>query len=913
MNYLPQIVCLFLFFCLPSSILGQNFYFLTLSDNNKVIEQGEIVRLTCTLDSLPEAKASYQLKILSPNQLKMLSPEIFTINHKNTQKRTFPIKFLIPSHDFSLSEIMIKAILVEKKSQQIITETVTHLTIRQKPAVELNFPKTEWGFTTSETTWQIPVRVVNKKNSIETVFLTWEDIPPNLFVGKTATSLYLKPLQDTTYYLVLDKSTKYKWQQKLRLNLRARTSTTSTSTNKHITVQPIYHEKKYQPKNKAANRKITLGSTYFYRGQQNHILNFTSHGKIKTASGTHHFNILTENNASSQQWQLYNTQYIYETSRQRLQVGNINKTFVVPLYGRGLHYTLYRDQQRYQLGWVNGEGNLIAPQNGLKTFTGNTFFMETNTQLSATEELSSHLIGRQRQHDISGMVGVSGKSEREEQLIEGQLTLSGLQAKDISSDPQINTGVEAEFFYKNRWKKWTFSSDNHYSSPYYAGLQSGYIFLREQIDWEFREQSKLQLVANWNKLAPLFSMRNYLRNAQQSNYKILLHQQWNKNWSFILSPFYWYDQRNYLDFSQPEQVFESKAWHLESSLRWSKKQQLFDISFNAGQYRFGKMESQQTLSQTFIAKILWSHQHWGLNINYQEGAYYLFEKLEVTQSSKPRRSFNIEPRLQYKWFKNKLQWQLLGQLRYNSVRELLTTSIQNHLHWQISPFSNTHLSLYYLNAGSFNTLYASVGFNHHFQYYQSDEKAFQLKARFYEDKNQNQQQDEDELILDGLYVEIDDLMFRPDATGKIAYKNLSVGEYVLQTRDMQHRFVPRMDTVLLTQDLDLLLPMTKMTVLEGRVEIKEQKFAATRLYLHDLVVVARNKNNVLFKTLIQHQGTFQMYLPQDSYTLYLEHRSHPHSLEVDDNYRRVTLPVKDGAKEVFKVQAKERKVRVKRF
>ncbi|TJZ60395.1 hypothetical protein FAZ15_10330 [Sphingobacterium olei] len=621
----------------------------------------------------------------------------------------------------------------------------------------------------------------------------------------------------------------------------------------------------------------------------------------------------------------------YERKNTTVTLGNLQESLDAPLYGRGVKVA-FRDSIKYDVleaGIVEKSNDLLGfygisnpgftaftrlvlgdQQSERKRYEGQAYY--DNNKMDSTESiLWTNTFDLLRQ-ELADKIQIRGF------LAGGVNRYWGELESGDGVQPSAAMGVKLN----GRSRRWTYSSDNFFSTAYYTGNRRGALQLSQRVN---RSIKKLNYGMGYfySRYEPEYLNSRF---ASYSNSTSRLDASLNMPISTFVSLSVQpnYNQENGSYFSQSGILdVSTHSWQLLSSANMRSKNFKHNMFLTM---ETGLISIRDYTQDEFVLRGNFSYNYGALGLfgSYQKGAFQAYEVLNSLLLDRPvgnRLSFGAS--YGGNILQKKLAWNanIMSNLSSdfgNSYNTNINTSyrvLKNTLLTGVFQYSYTKGVTGY----NYDFTNLCVGFRQNLKSQNLDRPAIKtgnLKVFCFYDNNSNNIFDEGDEAATGYGFMVREILFVTDRRGNASFKKMPYGEYTLFF-PLYSGYQAISKLLLMNRNsMEIEIPLQKVGTAKGRVSLEYDAnlSLSTNLELDIYKVVAKNQNDKTFEAHTDQKGEFQLSLPQGDYTFYLDNANFPENIFIEDNARSGKVEIgKTLILDVFQLNVKSKKIEVKRF
>lgn len=642
---------------------------------------------------------------------------------------------------------------------------------------------------------------------------------------------------------------------------------------------------------------------------------------------------------------LNDTYAYYKDTKWAVHVGSIYKNLDFNVSGKGLKGSYFLGAHKALHVYALDNNFTLASTNHRLRRSGHTLAAEYVDGIPDHEKTAIKLLYHKDEFEALHAYLVSAKqnilkTNKQTLRLEG-----GLSTERESLNGRNHQGFAAAVNYQIHLPNVQFNSYHYYSSPYYTGIRQGLTQADNSITFRLEGNQSIYFNSSYS----VNKARNFAKQwnafvSQVSHYRQQKYQMgyllnFRERWSMGFSPYYF--QQDMVSTHAAEITTEttgtSKSLRFKTQLNYAIERHSLMLSIDNG-YTFKNTKNKPSgpFSSTRI-QANYRSALLGVNVFYQHNPYYMSDALANGSTSDydvlslgPTMSFvafdqklSVNSSLMYSYYGyNKSQNYVLnmyGRLNLKADWALTAEIYMGINRWTSMTQYNPETGLNFENPTvNFNdaSLYTSrqvkIGVEKKIGSVQNT-KEKKLILTYFEDLNNNGVHDADEEVVPGILVKINGLAAISNKKGTVTFTAPVAQSYAPTISNMDGWNVSALapNEVFLTKDQQIAIPLVKTERLAGEISFTKELYLSDEISLSGLKVVAENEQGVFFRTSSNNIGKFNLYLPEDTYKVYIEDADQP--LKVLDNMKLVTI-VKGKSRSVhFESIDNRRKVEIMKF
>ncbi|WP_121667429.1 hypothetical protein [Mesonia aquimarina] len=667
--------------------------------------------------------------------------------------------------------------------------------------------------------------------------------------------------------------------------------------------------KNYDPSSITQDNIVSLSAR---KSRDNYQYYFYANNQIDLKQGSIQSNIDVNWWETSNALYIRNTWFQYTTNRFGVKAGNLFRSDIVNLIGRGVESYYHIDEQnRIEVGGMNKSYSLINTTDNKYGNAGWANFSHNGGWLGDGYE-ASVIYHDDPALDYKSYIGTGRTNviDRENLKVKAGASLSKTSLyTDESTSENGGAGELMVFAKKGRFR---LNSNNYYSSAYYSGLRQGALNLTERLSYNL-EKYNFWVLYNYLSFAPkqLSSQNINQQNFSTAQYNFGISRRF-ENLSVSLVPNYYKEKRTSLLFSgQEAQEFTMRAKRLTANLGYNHiiSQQSVSLNLEGGVYN---TDLQAGETPHFKVNLNYNWRFFNLNAYYQYNSFFLGEEFSKIRfaSSGAYEVYNILPSIEKDFFNEKLRIRTGVSFSKSSFTDEYL-QLNGRIDYQLPANFNVYFSTFLsdFSTSYYNTSTMQVGIIKRFSKIDVTEKRHNLKVYVYRNTNDSLKK----VPAVGQLLLINNKAFRTNEKGVVSYRRLPADHYDIKVFNTKDWYASDQEIDLI-DDAEVVINMDKTVTIKGKVSYKstELSYNVPR-ELGSLTVTLINAKGEHFKAKTDANGYFRVYVPEGDYTANIEMYNRASRVEVIGQGQKVkaTSGTLENINFIFRV--KDRKVERKKF
>jgi len=631
---------------------------------------------------------------------------------------------------------------------------------------------------------------------------------------------------------------------------------------------------------------------------------------------------------------MYDSYLDFQNKHVGLKVGSIYETLDYTLSGRGVKATIKMDQDRsisvYGLEnqYALFSNGMYPSQNGEKIIAANYSFdayPHQNGNLTLIHGTDERRNVNSTQLSLSSPIHLR---KQQSMSVEG-----GISREHIINSREGKNGISAGFNYSIQTRRYHFNTHNYFSSPYYTGIRRGVSRIDSRLTRVFNDRKRLSVRVSYQNNNPGFQDGErgfrFSNHSRQGIYELGYTTTLGKV-NMDIRPYYF------------NQFLENAMFSVVTAnpIRWTSGsiRSMFNLSYYKENHRFSlnsdygytfrnSANTPRVPFHSLRSNLNYHFRYFGLSSYFQYNPYYLSDLQSAAKDAKYL-SYSLGPNTQFQAFKSRLQMQASAMYNFYGYSRTDNYSVNAQASYRIKGNWNLTADIFYslmesrTNYGNvFDPVYSTHSFTNN-QIRLGIEKKFntqssssgkKLALRYFEDNNNNGIRDRDEPLVSGILVKLAKEVARTDARGEVSFRNLPVGNYLVQIVNDQGWSVPGGSTdLVVTRNQRQEIPLIRTKILKGKLQVIAREYQDSKPSLSGIRIDAVDEHGRNYKTLSDAEGNYALYLPVSNYQVYINTDGMP--FEIVNNNNQIEIGDDSQIYQLdFQYQDNRRKVDVKRF
>ncbi|WP_435223611.1 hypothetical protein [Niabella hirudinis] len=592
---------------------------------------------------------------------------------------------------------------------------------------------------------------------------------------------------------------------------------------------------------------------------------------------------------------LYDTYINYQSSKWGLRAGTIYELLDFNLNGRGIKARLQTGPGRsLNLYGIDNNYMLYNELRSLPQNQGATFAIAYQDQSSPVNNKTLILLRNSNtwSHVNTSLFSGSIALPVSEKIHFGaEAGYSQLHIKDARSRRGLAAGLK--FAYNgSRIRAYSY---HYYSTPYYGGLRRGLLQLDNSGSFDLGRSRTLsatiRLLNNNPRLLYYFG-NEYLSTINRSGNSIyeIGYSSRPGNWNLALRPYYF---AQHIRMQTENKTRRSGSVRGKINLGYVDAMHTVFLEADNG-YTF-QNAAHQPKTSFFSSRVNASYkgQVLGFSVFAQFNSYYLTDALALKLERPQYRFLSLGPTAAFTLFQQQVSVNAGASYNYSGYNHGSNYSINSNLRWQLkNNWALTADLLFGVNvqpmayniirgAGAgddpgdptpayrYSSRQLRFGIEKSFNT-KNHQQEGKLELFFYTDLNANGRRDAEEPAAAGVQVRIDGTMAITNRKGAVKFTGEKNKSYSVSILNNKNWSLLQGLEITLKKNSRMDVALVKTELLTGRLVYVADKYADAPPTPAGIRVKAVSKNGAVFMTLINEEGLFRLYLPENQYTLSVE-------------------------------------------
>lgn len=910
---------LFLVLILPFFCFGQHHVSLIAED---VVHVSETKLLSTSVQVVNNSKEEFrgEISALLPAGYSKIGDEKVRVSVAAGGKTYYPFKFLI-LNEAAGGESAIKFILKDSGTSIISTadQKIT-LPIQRMAELILTTPGILLKNIGDSLKMKVLVRNAgNQKERLKVVASFPNDNGEGKILTEMSISLTPGAEQEVVFTRVITKNL-YQLSN-FYINVAGLYSNGDLFGNGITLVQNGAGERNYVPIGNPLLSNIGLiGNQVSLSGQN--LFSDSQSWQLNGSAATQMANGILSVNVDAYQWReitnkplVSNTWINFENRKFGVTVGNISENLESFINGRGARIFTKREDERhgFEFAMVQKSFNLL----GDNLDYGYATYAKTLSRIG-NRELASSLTFEHSPQDRARTLLTSHSATllNDKKLIIRLTGGAGLSQDLLHQDvikPAMALGVNAS----GSIGKYSFTSNNFYSSAYYPGIRRGVMQFNERLSRYYKNKYAWIGFSHYS-FDPEYHQTFFLfqRDYSLQRYETGIAQSFRSSSNLTLTLAHDREKATYNLFGFGKTHLNSLR--LNESFNWHSKNyrnNIFITLDNGFSYDEGDVSAQLRLNAS------WTHPWFNFSVYWQKGSFLLAETINSGASGTGISRYSISPSFRHEFFRQKLMLEA-GLIYYDDSIFGNNGTYNLRAQYKLSSKNEFYIGTYQyrsssvLAKSSFQSLVAGVTQKLPAPHQHVQGKKSNLELFVYLDKNQNDVFDEGDVPAENYTTLVNRSIFVASKGGLVKYNKVPYGSYTIAV-PLQQGY--QTDPLTLKADqktTKLSIPLHRSGNVTGswKVIYDKHKSVDGLISLAGMAMNFQDDKGKIRVVRTDPTGSFSIYLPVGKYKLLPDQSQLPQNTIYGGMAVEVSVtPEGNTVVPVMLLNVKEKKVEIKRF
>ena len=614
---------------------------------------------------------------------------------------------------------------------------------------------------------------------------------------------------------------------------------------------------------------------------------------------------------------LRNTWLGYKNDKFGALAGTISKFADLNLIGRGgqAFYNL-SENNTIEAGILDKTYNLIDYANSSTGSSAWASYLHNGGWMLAKGYEANVIYDKDSYYGYNNYLGSARAAVLTKENLEVKVG-AGVSRTASDSGDETHNGAAAEAIVNGKAGKFYYSSNNFYSTGYYAGIKKGVTNLTERVSLSLN-QYNLWLTYSYLSATPkpLLS-QNYISDLKNSRYGLGASRRFS-NFTVSLNPYFYTEERTETFITSPQEYnMEAARVSLGTSYYNFVSRQSVDLTVEGGLFDSNAMTKQNEFH--FKANFNYRWRIFSLYSTYQYNNFSLGEVIanNLVNTGQPTETYynlSVSPAIDLKFFDDKLS--INANVNY-SENPIIDRVMQYNGRAEYN-FSKTlrAFAYYYYSEPIGDAIPISsfqVGLTKQFSSIKIDRSKSDLEVYvYYETSAKGALAAENSPAADQLII-IDGKAFRTNSQGIVKYRSVPEGDYNIRPMN-NNEWHAYSRNVTVKGDTKVAIGLNKTATIKGTLTyISTERSYQISKKTGGLSIIAIDDTGNVFHTRTDENGNFVLYVPKGNYTITLEKNGVSEYVEIENN-NQIIEAIPNEIKEIkFNLNIKEKRLETKKF
>ncbi|MEJ5054902.1 MSCRAMM family protein [Sphingobacterium sp. MYb382] len=621
----------------------------------------------------------------------------------------------------------------------------------------------------------------------------------------------------------------------------------------------------------------------------------------------------------------------FEQGQMQATLGNIQESDEISIYGRGAKVAYWNEDKtnKVSAGFIEKSNDLLgfynngslgfsafsrlmlgAQEDGRKAYDGQVVYSKDNSDSTRSFLFANTFDLLPKDYDknlkLTGFIGG------------GLYSSFANDVRTNATQPSGAFGLKAN----GRIDKWSYSSDNFFSTGYYTGNRRGVFQLMERISRNIGK-GNYSLGYSYFEYSPEF-VSKYFNTFKSTNSRV------DVSINIPVSSFFNWNMQPYWSKESGQFLLNNQVSNLTSrSLQFMSSVNLRSRSYKHNLYlttEAGLISVEDELKDKFVFRGNFSYGYKGLGLfgTYQRGAFQVYELINsIRLGREDEDRFTVGASYSGAFFRRKFVWSANSSASFAPISgNGYATNVNGSYRVATNTMVTSSLQYTYTKGPTgYDYSYSNfrIGVRQNLKGKNLDlptEKTGNMKVFCFYDNNNNNVFDAGDEIADSFNFTVRNVLFITNRKGHATFNKMPYGEYALffPMRNGYQGVTKRVE--INSSSLLVEVPLQKIAIVKGSITINFDPNLSMEvdLNLDGYKIMAEDDQGRSFEVKSSQTGDFEFNLPQGEYTFYVDVASIPANMFINFNQQKMSVEVsKSYTLEPFVIDVKAKKVEVKRF
>lgn len=487
----------------------------------------------------------------------------------------------------------------------------------------------------------------------------------------------------------------------------------------------------------------------------------------------------------------------------------------------------------------------------------------------------------------------------------------------INNDQEF--GAALSLNYQVRIQKWEINSFNSISSPYYAGQKRGSYLFNQNLNYQLTKRIRTFLNYQNTKVEP-----KYLRYQNAPGYPVFPFNipdysyqqqsvqsgvQYGQNsWHLLLAPSVVH-QKNLQDTLKNDLL----SYRLKSELGTTFRKHGLNISL---EYSYSKSDSRPDWFNGLRTNFSYRYQRFNLNALLQYNPNDVSDFNRYNNFDHYFINYSIYSSYSFEALNKDLTGNISAGINYSELYRNINQNFTAAIEYKISP---TWAGTGYLNYAHYKTTgnYQYEGNNSQFRigvkkyFVRATTKGnHKVNLQLFEDKNGNGILDQNEEVLAGEPVQLNDFIAITDKKGKVSFQNVPTGTYNLKVRENAGLRLMMEPNLLINRNENIQVGLIINKKVSGSLQEIKQEYDFQETDVTGVLIYVKDEEGHIKSTVVDQNNYFEFYLKNGIYEIFIENNKYQY---IHPSRKIIIEDGKEIEPIIFEYKKKNKEIKIKRF
>jgi len=889
----------------------------------------QIVTLVIKIENKSDLEGDFQLLASGSKTLNFLKPSS-AVHLDAKEKKFLAFKFLVTKNQ-PAGESPIEFRLLDK-AQNVVAKSTTTLIVEAKQHLQISPVSPQEIIYQVGDSLRIKALVSNSGNQVETLKLvaSFPSLSGNPISFEKEITIAPFTSKTVVFSKIVDRDLLA--QELFNVNVAMLNTKNEYLGNTMVLVQNALGNRRFiDPNQQRRLNQVGMGNyaTWSIRNPFSDIeaaqsIDINTTGTLGQISAELNLNATLYNNTDLGS-QFQNSYLRVERQGLGLKLGSLSSSDLdLSLVGRGAEFYLAQREGRktsFRVGALEKSYDLFAPLSLRDSPRGYSSFATVTRYLAPNARIESDLIFDQDPYASNMLFN----TEYIHEGTKSQYHLSAAYGNSNSKGEidQSKNSIALGLNYRTSWKKYTFNSENYYSSAYYPGIKKGTTQFSQRLGRSFDKMS-LWLGASLSIYEPrhINPLYDYSNSTTRTRIDLGTQFRLSPRISMSLSPQFQDETTSiYLSSLMGQSDVRFQSALLFTSLGYHSKNNLHRVNFSLTE---GLSRYTNRTKMNFVSKAQLSYyfKRFLFTLSAQDGNFMLYEGARNGSLEDDIKKYMGMLSYNQSFFNKKLTVYLngIGTKDSNLGNSYsLSTNLDFNLTRSTKVFAYYGYTKYMHSSYDFANSYVQFGITQAIAQLGDPSVTYKngvIEIFVYHDLDNNGQFTQGiDMPAVNKKVSINKTLFITGKDGRIKYRKVPYGEYTIKSLENEW-YAATIETSLNSRGIEVSIPLEETGTVSGALKYADYNKNQYEVLANiaAIPVVFTGPDGVAFTFYTDNRGQYRAYLPLGTYTMSVDPAGLQQYVYVDQE--PISVEVKESTNSELPtttLKIRERRVEIKRF